>query len=131
VNSSYKSGTVVGGGIVYLRLSQILDLKEEDLLKGKTEAEKVGFRALKASLESPFKCLCKNSRIEQGHDLIIKTKILGQKDFEQGYDMLKGTFGNLREVGVIEPANIAPNVIENSFSIVQLLLNSKAVIMCN
>jgi len=128
VQASHRHGTVVGGGVVYLRLSKVLRDKLPDITAKESEAYCNGYKAFMNALNSPFDILAYNAHLEESSKE-VKATILKNSEGNFGYNMLTHKFGDLREFGIIEPATIIDNVINNSFSIVSLLLNSKAIIL--
>lgn len=98
-------GIVPGGGMTYLRAGMKIDAY--DFL----------FRKV---LEIPLLSLCKNS----GLDLVSQPV----KSENEGYDFVRGEWGDMIEFGIIDPAKVVKAAIRNSFSAAATLAATDHVI---
>jgi chaperonin GroEL len=121
VRSALEMGVVPGGGatLVYLMRKQ-----EEIVNSMKTEDEKIGAGILFKSLPSSVMQIAQNAGVEGG---IVYEKTLG-KEFGYGYNAANGEYGNMFEMGVIDPAKVTINALENSASVAALVLTTEALI---
>jgi chaperonin GroEL len=128
IRAAYKSGTVVGGGITYINVAG--DLESVNLDEFSNEY-RLGYRSVIKALHAPFNRLVEGANMAGREEIILKEIKAKQEEggYECGYDMLLRDYCNLRERGIIEPTLIMKNVLKNSYSIVKLLLNSKAIIL--
>lgn len=118
--AALDDGIVPGGGIMLLKA--IPFIKEEGI-----EEELIGQRIIKRALRSPIMQISRNSGIE-GAEIIAE--IMKEPDYLwYGYDFLNNQFGNLYELGIIDPAKVVKSTIINAASIAGLLLTTECV--CN
>merc|ERR1711977_804397 len=87
------------------------------------EEEKLGVEIVAKAMCSPCRTIANNSGIEG--DVIIEA-LLGQP-LEIGYNALENKIENLMEKGIIDPAKVVRNVLQNSCSIAGLMLTTQAV----
>jgi len=128
VQASYKSGTVVGGGITYINISKDLEGRIDPNYR---EGVKMGYKAVIKALYSPFDRLLESSNRQGERPLILGKIERHHTEFgnEYGYNIRTDEYCNLRDSGIIEPSLILKNVVRNSSSIVKLLLNSTSIIL--
>lgn len=128
-NNAFVFGYVPGGGLVYLHIQKHLKGLRKQLLSN--EAMLRGFDAFCDSLECILDILIRNSDIsyERFHVKNIKDHVKKKFVKNIGFDFKKKEFRDfLGEEKIIEPAGIAQEVVDNSFSIVSLLINTKEYI---
>lgn len=127
-NNSFMEGYVAGGGLIFLHCAKYLkEMREEQKL---TPGELVGYDAVLITMDCILRRLIKNSNINldrYGMKQDIKDHIVDNLDNDVGFDFKNKEFKNFLnpEVLIIEPAGIAREILENSASIVGLLLNTK------
>ena len=51
-------------------------------------------------------------------------------NFNHGYDAMEGTFGDLYELGVVDPKNVTKAALSSSFSVAAMLIGMNTLI-CN
>lgn len=103
VRSALEEGYLPGGGITYFKIS-------ETLLETST---------LATSLQAPFKQILENSSMELTHEYI---DYLSLED-NYGYNAKSDRWQDMVEAGIIEPAKVIRNAVENA--------GSAAVMFCN
>jgi chaperonin GroEL len=116
VKAAQESGIVVGGGVSYLLATKKFD----------EFGNSYGEQILKKAMRSPVLKLASNAG--QSGDLICEKIVCSNKqDF--GYDFRDNKFKNLRESGIIEPAKVQIEALQNAVSAaVSLIFSSYAVI---
>ncbi|MCX8008362.1 MAG: hypothetical protein N3A54_01520 [Patescibacteria group bacterium] len=126
VNNSFVYGYVPGGGLIYLHIKRGLK-KEKKELENSLGLLK-GFEAYCSTLDSIIETLICNSNLsfERYKVKDIKEKIEKGLSKNIGFDFKEKVFCNFldNENLIIEPAGISQEVIENSLSIVSLLINT-------
>ena len=125
VKCAIEMGVVPGGGAAMLFLStdealkkKIMDACNDD------EDERLGVEIMFRSLPAPMKQIAKNAGLEGE---VVAEKCRGQY-FGFGYNAYTDTYENLMETGVLDPAKVTINAIENAASIAALVLTTEVLI---
>ena len=117
--AAVEEGIVPGGGVTLLRAAAKLDeITPED------EEAKVGINIIRKALEEPLRMITNNAGVD-GSIIIEKIR---EKEGDFGYNALNLEYANLYEAGIIDPAKVVRNAIENASSIAGILLTTEALI---
>jgi chaperonin GroEL len=116
--AAVEDGIVPGGGKTLLAAA-------EDITEGPdlTEEELIGRRIIKKALRAPIKQIAANAGIE-GAEIIAR---LLNEPFLIGYDFLTNKYGNLMDLGVVDPAKVVKSTIINASSVAALLLTTEVI----
>ncbi len=118
--AAVEEGIVPGGGVALIRASGALDA-----LTGGTEEEKVGINIIARAIEEPMRWIATNA----GHEgSIVVQKVREMKSIEEGFNALSDKYENLVAAGVIDPAKVVRNALQNASSIASLLLTTEALV---
>jgi chaperonin GroEL len=126
VKSALEMGVVPGGGGTMLYMSCDNDLKERILAECRSddEDEKLGVEIMFRSLPGPIKQIAKNAGLE-GEVVADKCR---NREFGFGYNAATDTYEDLLKTGVLDPAKVTINAIENAASIAALVLTTEVLI---
>jgi chaperonin GroEL len=126
VKSAIEMGVVAGGGAALLFLSGDEQLKNEILAScaPKDEDEKLGVEIMFHSLPAPMKQIAKNSGLE-GDVVVEKCR---NKSYGFGFNAATNTYEDLVAGGVLDPAKVTINALENAASIAGLVLTTEVLI---
>merc|ERR1711988_546708 len=115
----------LGGGTA-LYMSCDNDLKERILAECRSddEDEKLGVEIMFRSLPGPIKQIAKNAGLE-GEVVADKCR---HREFGFGYNAATDTYEDLLKTGVLDPAKVTINAIENAASIAALVLTTEVLI---
>lgn len=117
--AAVDSGIVPGGGITLIKLKTKIDS-----LKGKNSDQDAGIQIIKRAIEEPFRQIISNSG--EIPDVVL-TNVL-DKDFNYGYDASNGSYGDLIEMGIVDPTKVVKTALLNASSIAGLLLTTDCAI---
>ncbi len=117
--AAVEEGIIPGGGVAYIRASEILDPS-----MGANEDEVTGIAIVKRAIEEPLRQIIANAG---GEGAIIVQKIREGKD-DFGYNARTELFENLFAAGVIDPTKVARIAIENAASVAAMLLTTECAI---
>ncbi|ABU57308.1 MULTISPECIES: chaperonin GroEL [Roseiflexus] len=122
--SAVEEGIVPGGGVALLTAIPALDRVQVTY-----EDEKYGVQILRRALEEPMRQLARNAG-EDGAVIIDTVRRLQKEknDKNIGYNVLTGEFGNMIEMGIIDPVKVTRSAVQNAVSIAGLLLTTEALI---
>merc|ERR1712039_1048796 len=119
--AAVEEGIVPGGGTALLQLSKLLPEYKAGLTD---EEEKLGVDIVMKALGSPCYTIAKNAGAEG--DVILEA-VLSQP-FGVGYNAMENKIENLLSKGIIDPAKVTRNAIQNACSIAGVLLTTQAVL---
>jgi chaperonin GroEL len=119
--AAVQEGIVAGGGIAYIRAAQYL-MEVEGFAHADIES---GFRLLESALFSPLKQMCSNAGVED--DKVIPSVLKG--DLNYGYNVRTGRFGDMIELGVIDPAKVSRVALQNAASIASMILTTECLLL--
>ncbi len=118
--AAVEEGILPGGGSAFIHCIPAL----KKLSEGLTGCAKVGCEIIMKAITSPLRQIAKNAG-EEGS--IVVQKVMGMKTNE-GWNALTDEYGNLVEMGVIDPTKVVRLTIEFAASIASLLLTTEAII---
>lgn len=120
VLAATESGVLPGGGKALLLVSQMLhDYHSDDA------NEELGIYAVKEAMEMPMRQMLANAGLAA--DAVI-SKLQNDSDPFFGYDIVKRQYGDLYELGVIDPAKVTMAVFQYGVGIATAVLNSGALV---
>lgn len=105
-----------------LHLSELVPAFRETLTDSE---EALGADIVMKALRSPCRLIADNAGVEGE---VIVQKLLGMP-FEMGYNAMIDTVENLLDSGVIDPAKVTRNGIQNACSIAGIMLTTQAVMV--
>lgn len=122
--AAIEEGIVPGGGSVYIEASTWLDWMSDANPDINT-----GIKIIRNALYHPLKQICANSGISG--DIVVGKLVHAkrQKDHSYGYNAKTDSYGNLIEMGVIDPAKAVRVALENAASVAGLFLTTECVIV--
>ncbi len=117
--AAVEEGIVAGGGVAFLTASSALDGVEV------VDAdEKIGVQIIRKALAAPVKKIADNAGFE-GSVVAEKIKAMPAG---QGLDSATGTYGDMIEMGVLDPVKVARVTLQNAASIAGLILITEATV---
>ena len=118
--AAVEEGIVPGGGVAYIRASQVLAG-----MKGDNEDETTGINIVARAIEEPLRQIAANAGVEGS---VIVNKIReGVGDF--GYNARTDQYVNMFEAGVIDPTKVSRVALENAASVAGMFLTTECAIV--
>ena len=117
--AAVEEGIVAGGGVAFLAASSALDGVE-----AADADEKIGVEIIRKALAAPVKKIADNAGFE-GSVVAEKIKAMPAG---QGLDSATGTYGDMIEMGVLDPVKVARVTLQNAASIAGLILITEATV---
>jgi chaperonin GroEL len=118
--AAVEEGILPGGGVALLRSIASLEALSNTL----SQDEKLGVGIVMKALLAPLKQIAENAG-EEGS--IIVQKVMSMGTYE-GWNAQSNTFGNMYEMGIIDPKKVVRLTIELAASIAGLLLTTEATV---
>ena len=123
--AAIEEGIVPGGGSVYIGAYA----NNLSLLFGSNQDEMTGINIVKNTLLYPLKQICSNAGIPG--DVVVEKLVHAHRQNRNtyGYNAKTNEYGNLIEMGVIDPAKAVRVALENAASVAGLFLTTECVIV--
>ncbi|MDB2481538.1 chaperonin GroEL [bacterium] len=118
--AAIEQGLVPGGGVALLRACKMLDLMT---------APKECLDAINVIIEAckrPAKQIILNAGLDS--DKIVGNILQNQEDKYYGFNSLTEEYGNMMEMGVVDPLKVTKTALRNASSIAELLINTEAIL---
>ncbi len=116
--AAVEEGIVPGGGVALIRAQKSLEkLKVND-------EQQFGVNIIRRSIEEPLRQIVANAG-EEGSIVVQKVRD-GKGAF--GYNAATGEYGDLIEMGVIDPVKVVRSALQNAASVASLMLTTEAMI---
>ncbi len=117
--AAVEEGIVPGGGVALVRA--IAKLKD---LETANEGENVGVGIVRRALEEPMRQIADNA----GQEGAVVVEEVRSKRGAYGYNAATEEYGDLLEMGVVDPTKVVRTALENAASIAGLLLTTEALV---
>jgi chaperonin GroEL len=119
--AAVAEGIVAGGGVALLRAAAAIE-KDEANCDGSV---RTGMHILRSALEVPARQIARNAGVDEGP---VVEKILAGSGFF-GFDARTRTYGNLEELGIIDPAKVVRVALQNAVEVASTLLLAEATLV--
>ncbi len=117
--AAVEEGIVPGGGTVLIRAADSLAK-----LKAPTDDEQTGVNILARALVEPIRVIADNSGAEGA---VILSAVSSEKG-NYGYDAQAEKFGDMFELGIMDPAKVTRAAVENAVSVAGMILTTESLI---
>ncbi|HZV99325.1 MAG TPA: chaperonin GroEL [Methylophilaceae bacterium] len=117
--AAVEEGIVAGGGVALLRARSAI--KE---LKGDNPDQDAGIKIVLRAIEEPLRQIVANAGDEPS---VVVNKVL-EGTGNYGYNAANGTYGDLVELGVLDPAKVTRSALQNAASVASLILTTDALV---
>ena len=117
--AAVEEGIVPGGGVAYLRATEVLAN-----LKGANEDETTGIQIVKRAIEEPLRQIVENAG---GEGSVVVNKVKEGKD-AFGYNARDDKYVDMFEAGIIDPTKVSRVALENAASIASMFLTTECVL---
>ena len=117
--AAVEEGVVPGGGVALIRARAALND-----LTGANDDQTVGIHILRRSLEEPLRQIVANA----GEDASVVLNKVAEGSGDFGYDAAAGEYGQLIQLGIIDPTKVARAALQNATSVTGLLLTTEAMV---
>jgi chaperonin GroEL len=123
LEQAMKSGKplviVAGGGVAYLRARQAIKG-----LKGANPDQDAGIKIVLRAVEEPLRQIAANAGDEPS---VVVNKVLEGKG-NMGFNAATGTYGDLVDMGVLDPTKVTRYALQNASSVAGLMLTTDCMV---
>ena len=117
--AAVEEGVVPGGGVALIRaLEALVDLK------GDNADQNVGIAVLRRAVESPLRQIASNSGDEPS--VVVNEVKNGKGNY--GYNAATSEYGDMVEMGILDPTKVTRSALQAAASIAGLLLTTEVAI---
>jgi len=120
--AAVEEGVVPGGGVALLRAKQAV--LKAGKLKGDNAEQDAGIKLVLRAIEEPLRQIVANAGEESS--VVVATVLKGEGN--HGYNAANGTYGDLVEQGVLDPAKVTRTALQNAASVASLILTTEAIV---
>ncbi len=117
--AAVEEGVVPGGGVALVRAMNALSE-----LRGDNDDQNAGINILRRAMEAPLRQIVTNS----GEEASVVVNEVKSGSGNYGYNAATGEYGDMLEMGIIDPAKVARSALENAASIAGLMLTTEVMI---
>ncbi len=117
--AAVEEGVVAGGGVALVRA-----LKALETLKGDNEDQNAGINILRRAMEAPLRQIVSNA----GDEASVVVNAVKNGNGNYGYNAASGVYGDMIEMGILDPAKVTRSALEHAASVAGLMLTTEAMI---
>ncbi|MET1070057.1 MAG: TCP-1/cpn60 chaperonin family protein, partial [Pseudomonas prosekii] len=117
--AAVEEGVVPGGGVALVRALQAISE-----LKGDNADQDVGIQLLRRAVEAPLRQIVANS----GDEPSVVVDKVKQGSGNYGYNAATGEYGDMIEMGILDPAKVTRSALQAAASIASLMITTEAMI---
>ena len=121
---SMAEGIVAGGGAALLHAVGALDASVTDGGADVTGDHATGVEIVRRALTEPTYLIATNAGYP-GHEVVAEVATM---DLDEGFDALAGRYGNMIDMGIIDPLRVCRSALQNGASVAGLLLTTNTLI---
>ena len=116
--AAVEEGIVPGGGVALIRAQKALEKLKVN------EEQQVGVNIVRRAIEEPLRQIVANAG---GEGSIVLQKVREGKG-AYGYNAASDEYGDLIDMGVIDPAKVVRSALQNAASVASLMLTTEAMV---
>jgi len=117
--AAVEEGVVPGGGVALVRCLGALEG-----VKGDNSDQDVGIGIVKRAIEEPLRQIVANAGAEGS---VVLNNVAG-KDGNYGYNAGTGEYGDMIEMGILDPTKVTRAALQNAASISGLMITTEAMV---
>lgn len=117
--AAVEEGIVAGGGVALLRAKQAVG----EISTGNVEQD-AGVKLVLKAIEAPLREIVANAGGEPS--VVVDAVLKGQGNF--GFNAANETYGDMLEMGILDPTKVTRTALQNAASVASLLLTTECMI---
>jgi chaperonin GroEL len=117
--AAVEDGIVAGGGVALLRAKQ-----NAGTITGANPDQDAGIKIVLRAVEAPIRQITTNAG--DSADVVVANILAGADNY--GYNAANGEYGDMIELGIIDPTKVTKTALVNAASVASLLLTSECTI---
>ncbi len=117
--AAVEEGIVAGGGVALLRAKQAAGE-----IKGANADQDAGIKLVLKAIESPLREIVYNAGEEAS--VVVNNVLNGKGNY--GYNAANGEYGDMIEMGILDPTKVTRTALQNAASVASLMLTTEAMV---
>jgi chaperonin GroEL len=117
--AAVEEGVVPGGGVALIRVQKAIEK-----LTGANDDQTVGIRILSRAIEEPLRQIVTNAG-EDGAVVLAKVR---EGKGSHGYNAATGEYGDMIDMGILDPTKVTRLALQNAASVAGLLLTTEVMV---
>ncbi len=118
--AAVEEGIVPGGGVALIRTIEAV----EALMEATEGEERFGVQIVRDAIQSPIRSIVDNAGVDGA--VVVDRVRKGEGAF--GYDAATDSYGDMVELGIIDPTKVTRTALQNAASVASLLLTTDALV---
>lgn len=119
--AAVEEGINSGGGVAFLNV--IADV--EKAMEAEEGDVRTGISILIKALEAPVRQIVDNAGLEGS---VVVSKLLSEGKIGYGFDAQKEVYGDMIELGIVDPAKVTRSAIQNAASVAAMVLTTESLV---
>ena len=119
--AAVAEGIVPGGGTAYVLASKAAD----KLVTSLTGDEKTGAAIIAKALKAPIMQIASNAGLEGA---VILNNVYSSKKVNYGFDAANDKYGDMVEMGIVDPTKVCRSALENAASVSAMVLTTESLV---
>ena len=119
--AAVEEGIVAGGGTAYVAAAKAADA----LVATLDGDEKTGASIIAKALRAPIMQIAANAGLEGA---VILDKVYGSSEASYGFDAAAEQYGNMIQLGIIDPTKVCRSALENASSVASMVLTTESLV---
>ena len=117
--AAVEEGVVPGGGVALLRARKVLAK-----LKGDNDDQAAGINIARRAMEEPLRQIVANA----GDEASVVLAKVDDGDGNFGYNAASGEYGDMIDMGILDPAKVTRTALQNAGSVAGLMVTTQAMV---
>jgi chaperonin GroEL len=117
--AAVEEGIVAGGGVALLRAKQ-----SAPVIKGDNADQEAGIKLVLRAIEEPIRIITQNAGDEPS--VVVNAVLAGKGNY--GYNAANGTYGDMIEMGILDPTKVTRTALQNAASVASLMLTTECMV---
>jgi len=117
--AAVEEGIVAGGGVALIRARQAIAK-----VKGDNHDQDAGVKIVLRAVEEPLRQIVQNAGVEPS--VVVNNVEAGKGNY--GYNAANETYGDMVEMGVLDPTKVTRSALQNAASVAGLMLTTDCMV---
>jgi chaperonin GroEL len=117
--AAVEEGVVPGGGVALIRAQKALEK-----MVGSNDDQAIGIKILSRSIEEPLRQIVANA----GDDAAVVLAKVKEGKGTYGYNAATGVYGDMLDMGILDPTKVTRLALQNAASVAGLLLTTEVMV---
>ncbi len=117
--AAWEEGIVAGGGVALIRARAAVAL-----VKGDNPDQDAGVKIVLRAVEEPLRQIVQNAGVEPS--VVVNNVAAGKGNY--GYNAANETYGDMVEMGILDPTKVTRSALQNAASVAGLMLTTDCMI---